>query len=195
MVAAEAAGGICEFCRERRRIHRKSYFQADPALAPALHYSPAASSTKETTMKKTMLILSALSLLGSTAAFAQDNGAPPQQQHQFRHRRHGFGGQRMMAKLGLTQAQQDQVNALKSNLKAEIGPVRQVLQQKRGELKTLWSAPNKDRNAILAKEAEIDQQRGIIRTAMVDFRIAFNNLLSPQQQAQIAQMKANHHRG
>jgi Spy/CpxP family protein refolding chaperone len=148
-------------------------------------------------MKKTMIILSALSLLGSTAAFAQDNGAPQDnagvQQH-FHHRRHGFG-QRMMQKLGLTQAQQGQVTALKGNLKAEIGPVHQVIQQKRGELKTLWSASTKDRSAILAKQAEIDQQRGIIRTAMVDFRIAFNNLLTPQQQAQLAQMKANRHGG
>jgi len=146
-------------------------------------------------MKKTMMILTAVSLLGSTAAFAQQEDAAPQQQGFGHHRRHGFFGPRMIEKLGLTQAQQDQLAALKSNLKAEIGPVRQTIKAKRGELKALWSAPNKDRNAILAKQAEIDQQRGIIRTAMVDFRIAFNNLLTPQQQAQLQEMKANHHRG
>lgn len=72
--------------------------------------------------------------------------------------------------------------------------VRQVIQAKRAELKVLWSAPTKDKNAILAKEAEIDQQRATIRAAMVDFRIAVGNLLTPEQQAQLQQMKANHHR-
>lgn len=147
-------------------------------------------------MKKTMMILTAVSLLGSTAAFAQEqDGAAPQEQG-FGHRHgHMMFGQQMAEKLGLTQAQQDQLTALKTNLKAQIAPVRQIIQQKRTELKALWSAPNKDRNAILAKEAEIDQQRGTIRAAMVDFRIAFNNLLTPDQQAQLQQMKANHHHG
>ena len=96
-------------------------------------------------------------------------------------------------KLGLTSAQQTQLASLKSNMKAEVGPVHAILKARHAELKALWSAPTKDRNAILAKEAEIDQQKGIIRTAMVDFRIAFNALLTPQQQAQLAQMHANHH--
>ena len=152
-------------------------------------------------MKKTMMILTAVSLLGSSAAFAQEgpqDGAVQQdgagRHGGWHHRGHMFGP-RMVEKLGLTQAQQDQLAALKTNLKAQIAPVRQVIQVKRAELKALWSAPNKDKNAILAKEAEIDQQRGTIRAAMVDFRIAFNNLLTPEQQAQLQQMKANHHRG
>ena len=145
-------------------------------------------------MKKTMMILGALGMLGSTAAMAQQNDGVPHAHH-WRHHRRGMMGQKMVEKLGLTQAQQDQLASLKSNLKAEVQPVRQVIQQKRGELRALWSAPNKDRSAILAKQAEIDQQRGIIRTAMVDFRIAFNNLLTQQQQAQLAQMRANRHGG
>ncbi|HEY2029654.1 MAG TPA: periplasmic heavy metal sensor [Myxococcales bacterium] len=146
-------------------------------------------------MKKTMMILTAVSLLGSTAAFAQGQDGTAPQEHSFRHRHgHGFGPQ-MIEKLGLTQAQQDQLASLKANMKAQVAPVRQVIQQKRAELKALWSAPNKDRSAILAKEAEIDQERGAIRAAMVDFRIAFNNLLTPQQQTQLQQMKANHQHG
>ena len=152
-------------------------------------------------MKKTMMILTAVGLLGSSAAFAQEapqDGAVQQdgaaRHGSWHHRGHRFG-QRMIEKLGLTPAQQDQLAVLKSNLKAQIAPVRQVMKAKRTELRALWSAPNKDKSAILAKEAEIDQQRGVMRAAMVDFRIAFNNLLTPQQQAQLQQMKANHHRG
>jgi Spy/CpxP family protein refolding chaperone len=143
-----------------------------------------------------LFIAGAAALLGSTAAFAQQattDGSAPQQEHQFRHHRHhGFMGPKMVEKLGLTSAQQTQLASLKSNLKAEISPVRSIIQAKHSDLKTLWNAPTKDRNAILAKEVEIDQQKSIIRTAMVDFRIAFNNLLTPQQQAQLAQMRANH---
>lgn len=147
-------------------------------------------------MKKTMMILTAVGLLGSTAAFAQDNAPPPPQHEGWHHRGHRFGfGQKMIEKLGLTQAQQDQLTALKSNLKAQMAPVRQVMKAKHAELKALWSAPNKDRDAILAKEAEIDQQRGVMRAAMVDFRIALNNLLTPQQQEELQQMKADHHHG
>ncbi|HEX4384837.1 MAG TPA: periplasmic heavy metal sensor, partial [Myxococcales bacterium] len=135
-----------------------------------------------------LFIAGAAALLGSTAALAQqapDNSAP-QEQHQFRHhRRHGFMGPKMVEKLGLSSAQQTQLASLKTNLKAEIQPVRTVMKAKHAELKALWSAPNKDRNAIIAKEVEIDQQKGIIRTAMVDFRIAFGDLLTPQQKAML----------
>jgi Spy/CpxP family protein refolding chaperone len=146
-----------------------------------------------------LFIAGAAALLGSTAALAQqapDTSAPQQQGHHFRHGHgHGMFGPRMIAKLGLTSAQQTQLAGLKSNLKAEIAPVHTLLQTKHTELKTLWSASTKDRSAILAKEAEIDQQKGIIRTAMVDFRIAFTDLLTPQQKAQLAQMRADNHRG
>jgi Spy/CpxP family protein refolding chaperone len=146
-----------------------------------------------------LFIAGAAALLGSTAALAQqapqaqtEDAAP--QQHQFRHhRRHGFMGPKMVEQLGLSSAQQTQLASLKTNLKAEIQPVRAVIQSKHAELKALWSAPNKDRNAIIAKAVEIDQQKSVIRTALVDFRIAFNNLLTPAQQAQLAQMRANHH--
>jgi Spy/CpxP family protein refolding chaperone len=145
-----------------------------------------------------LFIAGAAALLGSTAALAQQapDASAPQQQHHFRHHRHhGFIGPRMVEKLGLTSAQQTQLASLKSNMKAQIGPVHTLLQTKHTELKTLWSAPTKDRSAILAKEAEIDQQKGIIRTAMVDFRIAFNDLLTPQQKAMLVQMRADHQRG
>jgi Spy/CpxP family protein refolding chaperone len=142
-----------------------------------------------------LFIAGAAALLGSTAAFAQQAPADgaAQQEHQFRHhgRHHGFLGPRMVEKLGLTSAQQAQLASLKSNLKAEISPVKTTIQAKHAELKALWSAPTKDRSAILAKEAEIDQQKGIIRTAMVDFRIAFGDLLTPQQKAMLTQMRAD----
>ncbi|HEX4383588.1 MAG TPA: periplasmic heavy metal sensor [Myxococcales bacterium] len=145
-----------------------------------------------------LFIAGAAALLGSTAALAQTVQQAPadgttQQEHQFRHhgRHHGFLGPRMVEKLGLTSAQQTQLASLKSNMKAEVGPVRSILQTRHAELKALWSAPTKDRNAILAKEAEIDQQKGIIRTAMVDFRIAFGDLLTPQQKAMLTQMRAD----
>ena len=142
-----------------------------------------------------LFIAGAAALLGSTAAFAQQvpvDGSAVQQGHARHHRHGGFMGPRMAEKLGLTSAQQTQLAGLKSNLKAEIAPVKAVIQAKHAELKALWSAPAKDRNAILAKEVEIDQQKGIIRTAMVDFRIAFSDLLTPQQKAQLAEMRANH---
>ena len=146
-----------------------------------------------------LFIAGAAALLGSTAAFAQQAPADgaPQQEHQFKHHGHhgGFIGPRMIEKLGLTSAQQTQLASLKSNVKAQVEPVRSILQARHAELKTLWSAANPDRSAILSKQAEIDQQKGIIRTAMVDFRIAFKSLLTPQQQAMMAQMRADHRRG
>ena len=143
-----------------------------------------------------IFIAAAVALLGSSAVLAQETTVAPdgqQQGQQFRHhRRHGFMGKHLVEKLGLSTAQQAQLASLKTNLKAEISPVRTTIQAKHAELKALWSAPTKDRSAILAKEVEIDQQKSIIRTAMVDFRIAFNNLLTPAQQSQLAQLRANH---
>lgn len=83
--------------------------------------------------------------------------------------------------LGLSADQQKQVTALESKFDADVAPLRAQMMAKRAEIQALWSAPTPDRRAILARQAEIEPLREKIRTARVDFQLAVQKVLTPEQ--------------
>ena len=86
--------------------------------------------------------------------------------------------------LNLSAEQQKQVAALESKRDADMAPVRAQMDQKRSELQARWSAPSPDRGAIVAKQAEMEPLREKMRSAQIDFRLAFQKLLTPAQREQ-----------
>jgi Spy/CpxP family protein refolding chaperone len=119
-------------------------------------------------MKRMQLVvlLTALSMLLVPAAMAQ-----------------GMGSMGKFRELDLTVEQQQKIEKLRTNLLAKIGPTVAQLAAKRSELHTLWLAPEPDKKAILAKEAEMDALRVKIREAHADFRLEALKVLTPEQRA------------
>jgi len=104
----------------------------------------------------------------------------------------GFGAHAAQA-LGLSAEQQKQVTALQTKHESEVAPVRAQLQAKRVELQALWSAASPDRKAILAKQSEMEPLREKMQAAQVDFRLAVEKLLTPEQRAQWSTMRGPGH--
>jgi Spy/CpxP family protein refolding chaperone len=95
--------------------------------------------------------------------------------------------------LGLSADQQKQVSALQSRFDADVAPVHAQMAAKRSELQALWSAPAPDRRAILAKQAEMEPLREKIRTAQVDFQLAVQKVLTPEQREAWTNMRGPGH--
>jgi Spy/CpxP family protein refolding chaperone len=91
----------------------------------------------------------------------------------------------MMAELDLSTAQQEQIAALRSTMEEQTAQTREALDEKRSEMHALWSAETPDRDAILAKQVEMDELRRELRTAHIDFRLAVRALLTPEQRAKL----------
>jgi periplasmic protein CpxP/Spy len=105
----------------------------------------------------------------------------------------GFGfGPRAAEALGLSADQQKQLADLRTKVDDELAPVRAQLEAKHKELWDLWTAPNPDRNAILAKQAEIEPLRQRVQAAMVDFRLAALKVLTPEQRTKAQSLVAQH---
>jgi Spy/CpxP family protein refolding chaperone len=138
-------------------------------------------------VSKQLLVAGAL-FLSATAALADGGGR----------RGHsctmgaGFASH-VSQKLGLSAQQQTQLTTLQSTFNAQAQGACTDIKAKESELKALWTAQTPDRNAILAKQAEIDPLRQTIRTARVNFRLGMQAMLTPEQRAQAQSMKHGRH--
>ena len=103
-------------------------------------------------------------------------------------------GHGKMAKLGLSEDQQKQLGALKTDMENKAAPVREQLQTLRTELKDLWSKDNPDRNAIIAKMAEMDAYRQQLRELKVDFKLSAAKILTSEQRAKFMEFGMGHGR-
>lgn len=147
-------------------------------------------------MVKYVVIAGAV-LLTSTAALAfgpghggyGPGGCPGPGSGMGRGARMGSGfGWRAQA-LGLSADQQKQVTELQSKHEADVAPLRAQIEGKRAELQALWSTPSPDRRAILAKQAEMEPLRERIQAAHVDFHLAVQKLLTPEQRERWTSMR------
>ncbi len=129
-------------------------------------------------MRRTTMLAALAVLLAAPAALAWPGG--PGKGH----------GRRMARALDLSEEQQEAVQALRKDMREELGDVRAVLREKREELAELWRAETPDRTAILAKMAELDGLRQSVRTRRVDFRLAVHALLTPEQRERAAELFA-----
>lgn len=133
-------------------------------------------------MKKVSIIAAVL-LVVATATFAMAG----------RHGRMGFDGNRqmnpaVMETLDLTKEQTEKVQALHDSAAKKTTPIRAQLVTKRAEMKLLWTQTTLDADKIKATQKEIQTLMAQIRDTITDTRIAFRNLLTPEQTSKLLAM-------
>lgn len=117
-----------------------------------------------------MVAVTTLAMAGSRHAFFDGKG----------HLNHA-----VIAGLELTSEQTEKVQALHEAAKKEIIPVKAQLATKRAEMKLLWTQTTLDADKIKATQKEIQALRTQIRDTQTDMRIAFRNLLTPEQTSKL----------
>ena len=132
-------------------------------------------------MKK-ISIIAAFLMVAATATLAM---AGPGQM--------GFDGRghmnpSVMAALELTPEQTEKIKALHESATQKMTPVKAQLVTKRAEMKLLWAQPTLDADKIKATQKEVQALRTQIRDAQTDMRIAFRNLLTPEQTSKLLSM-------
>ncbi len=85
--------------------------------------------------------------------------------------------------LNLTPDQQARISALRDAAMTKAAPLRAQMQTKMTEMKQLWSSANPDRQAILAKQDEMDSIHRQMRTIWTDFGLQVHSILTPEQRA------------
>ena len=133
-------------------------------------------------MKK-ISIIAAVLLVVATATLAMAG----------RHGRMGFDGNRqmnpaVMETLDLTKEQTEKVQALHDSAAKKTTPIRAQLVTKRAEMKLLWTQTTLDADKIKATQKEIQTLIAQIRDTITDTRIAFRNLLTPEQTSKLLAM-------
>ncbi|OGP51532.1 MAG: hypothetical protein A2Y79_08455 [Deltaproteobacteria bacterium RBG_13_43_22] len=88
-------------------------------------------------------------------------------------------------RLNLTPEQKTNLKELREKHWKDTVSLRNEMQTKRLELSTLWTAPNPDKDKILAKQKEINDLRDKMQAKTTDFRLEIRKTLTPEQAAQI----------
>ena len=86
-----------------------------------------------------------------------------------------------LASLNLTTEQSDKIRALRESLLKEITPIRAQLFTKRAELRLLWMQTTLDPGKIRAAQKEVRDLMEQIQDKRTNFRLAFRNILTPEQ--------------
>jgi len=89
------------------------------------------------------------------------------------------------AGLNLTAEQNQKMQALRESFLKETLPMRNEMQIKQLELRTLWSQTNPDEGKILAKQKEINALRAQLQEKGTKNRLEMRKILTPEQQAQL----------
>ena len=104
----------------------------------------------------------------------------------------GFGGNPNcpagMDRLNLTPEQKTKLGELQEKHFEGSDSLRNEMQIKRLELRTLWTAPNPDKNKILAKQKEVNELRDKMQAKATDLRLDIRKALTPEQAAQLGTM-------
>lgn len=88
--------------------------------------------------------------------------------------------------LNLTAEQKTKLNDLREKTWKETVTLRNEMQTKRLELRTLWTNPNPDKDKIQAKQKELSDLRNKLQAKMTDSRLEARKQLTPEQAAQVA---------
>ena len=86
-----------------------------------------------------------------------------------------------LASLNLTAEQSEKIRALRESLLKEVTPIRAQLLSKRAELRLLWIQTKLDPDKIKATQREARDLMGQMQEKRTDFRLAFRNILTPEQ--------------
>ena len=87
--------------------------------------------------------------------------------------------------LNLTAEQNQKMQALRESFFKETLPLRNEMQIKQLELRTLWAQTNPDQEKILAKQKEINTLRAQLQEKATKNRLEMRKILTPEQQAQM----------
>lgn len=102
---------------------------------------------------------------------------------------YGFGRNANCAggynQLNLTPEQKTKLTELKEKQWKDTVSLRNEMQTKRLELRTLWTAPSPDKDKILVKQKELNELRDRLQAKATDFRIEARKVLTPEQAAQV----------
>jgi len=86
-----------------------------------------------------------------------------------------------LAGLNLTPQQTEQVRELRASYLKDRIPLRNQMFNKRMEIKLLWMQLNPDPEKIRTKQKEIHALRWQLGQKRTDYRLAFRNILNPEQ--------------
>ncbi len=87
--------------------------------------------------------------------------------------------------MNLTPEQDQKMQALREGFLKETLPLRNEMQIKQLELRTLWAQTNPDQAKILAKQKEINVLREQLQEKGTNNRLEMRKILTPEQQAQL----------
>jgi len=87
--------------------------------------------------------------------------------------------------LNLTAEQNQKMQALRESFLKETLPVKNEMQIKKLELRTLWAQTNPDEEKILAKQKEMNALRAQLQEKGTKNRLEMRKILTPEQQAQL----------
>ncbi len=90
-----------------------------------------------------------------------------------------------LASLNLTAEQSEKIRALRESLLKEVTPIRAQLLAKRAELRLLWIQTKLDPDKIRAIQREVRDLKGQMQEKRTDCRLAFRNILTPEQTSKL----------
>jgi len=140
-------------------------------------------------MKKAMIALGlvVVMLLGVSYVYAQEQGNPP---------RHGpMQGKKSWGHgkgLNLTPEQKAKFKELRRKFIRETAQLRGELVTKRLELRSLWTDPKANSQAILAKERELGDLQNQMRDKIIQQKLEFRSSLTPEQIEKLGMMRWRH---
>ena len=88
-------------------------------------------------------------------------------------------------RLKLTPEQKTKLGELQEKFWKDTVSLRNEMQIKRLEMRTLWIHPNPEKDKILAKQKELNELRDKLQAKFTDFRLDIRKILTPEQAAQI----------
>ncbi len=141
-------------------------------------------------MKKAMIALGlvVVMILAVSYVYAQEQSDPP--------RHGGMHGEKSWAhgkRLNLTPEQKEKFHELRRKFIGENAQLIGGLVAKRLELRSLWTDPKADPQAILAKEKELRDLQNRMRDKIVQYRLEARNSLTPEQIEKLGSMRGMGH--
>jgi Spy/CpxP family protein refolding chaperone len=142
-------------------------------------------------MKKTITAAAAVLALGATLAFAAPQGGGWKHEG---HRGAGFS-ERLAQKLNLTDAQKAQVKTIEAQFRTDNAAFFQTFRQTMQDFHAAKKA--NDQAKVDALKPTLESQHAQMKTLHEAERAQIRSILTPDQQAQLDAMKAQHkgHRG
>ena len=139
-------------------------------------------------MKKQLGVgILSLALLAPTAALACGGGKG--HGHRAHRGKRGAHFKKMISQLNLSDAQKSQVAALRTQNKAERQALRGQLRNAKTQLRSLLQTQSPNEPAVMAQMQTVNDLRFKMKKLRVKSMLQFQQLLTPAQQAQLAQLK------